>query len=67
MRRLYEAIECLPEDEREVVNLLWMHEFSQVEAATLLEVATKTIARRCGTARLLLHQSLAESGSVNRA
>jgi RNA polymerase sigma-70 factor (ECF subfamily) len=60
-RHLYDAINELPEEEREVVDFLWIHQFSQVEAATLLGVATKTIARRWARARLRLHEVLADN------
>lgn len=66
MRRLYDAIESLPEEERDVVDLLWFHDLSQIEAAAVLGVATKTVARRWARARLRLHQDLGEDGSIGR-
>jgi DNA-directed RNA polymerase specialized sigma24 family protein len=37
---------------------MWIHELSQVEAATVLGVATKTIARRWRRAKLKLAEAL---------
>ena len=58
LRRLYEAIDDLPAEEKEVVDLLWIHDLSQAEAAALLDVSPKTIARRWARARLRLHENL---------
>ena len=62
-RQLYEAVDSLPEEERVVVDLLWIHELSQIEAAAILGVTTKTIARRWARARLLLHQDLTDNAA----
>jgi RNA polymerase sigma factor (sigma-70 family) len=45
-RRILEAIEQLPEDEREVFDLVRMQGMSQPEAAELLGVSAKTVQRR---------------------
>ena len=66
IRHLYEAMDDLAEDEKEVVDLLWIHGLSQVDAAALLGVSTKTIARRWARARLQLHKNLNEDASQNR-
>jgi RNA polymerase sigma-70 factor (ECF subfamily) len=49
-------IEQLPDEEREVFDLLWYQELSQVEAAALLNISERTIKRRWAAARLALHQ-----------
>jgi len=50
----HRAVNQLPEDEREVTDLIWYQDLTHDEAATLLGVATKTIARRWREARLKL-------------
>ena len=51
-------VEKLPDEEREVFDLLWYHEMSQEQAADLLNVSVRTIRRRWRSARLLLHDAL---------
>jgi RNA polymerase sigma factor (sigma-70 family) len=51
-------IESLPDEEREVFDLLWYQELSQAEAAELLKVSLRTIKRRWAAARLHLHEIL---------
>ena len=48
LQRLYEAIDDLPAEEKEVVDLLWIHDLPQAEAAALLDVSPKTIAPPLG-------------------
>jgi RNA polymerase sigma-70 factor (ECF subfamily) len=55
---LHEQVDKLPDEEREVFDLLWYQELSQAEAAALLGVSDRTIKRRWQSARLLLHQAL---------
>lgn len=50
----HQAVESLPEAEREVVNLLWYEELSHAEAAAVLGVSERTILRRWHSARLKL-------------
>src|SRR5690242_13546433 len=45
-RRMIEAIDALPEDEREVFDLVRVQGLTQVEAAEVLGVAPKTVQRR---------------------
>ena len=47
----HEAVERLPEQEREVVDLLWYQELSQEEAAEVLGVDKSTVKRRWRHAR----------------
>src|SRR5207302_1154946 len=51
----HSQIERLPEEEREVFDLVWYQELSQAEAAELLKVSERTIKRRWQSARLKLH------------
>jgi RNA polymerase sigma factor (sigma-70 family) len=53
-RRMLEAIDNLPEDEREVFGLVRLQGLTQTEAAEVLEVSTKTVQRRLNRASLLL-------------
>jgi RNA polymerase sigma-70 factor (ECF subfamily) len=48
-------IESLPEQQREVFDLLWYHGLSQNEAAELMQVSTRTVKRLWREARLTLH------------
>jgi RNA polymerase sigma factor (sigma-70 family) len=57
-RRILEAIENLPEDEREVFGLVRIQGLTQAEAAELLEISTKTVQRRLNRSLLLLAQQL---------
>jgi RNA polymerase sigma-70 factor (ECF subfamily) len=49
---------ALPDDEREVFDLLWYQGLSQAEAATILGISERTVKRRWQAARLALHQAL---------
>lgn len=59
---LLEAIDKLPDDEREVVELLFFHGWSQVEAAGLLKVEESTVKRRWARARVKLAEKLVVFG-----
>jgi RNA polymerase sigma-70 factor (ECF subfamily) len=54
----HEQIDALPEEEREVFDLLWYQGLNQAEAAELLGVSERTIKRRWQAARLRLHEAL---------
>jgi len=54
-------IDRLPEDERELFDLLWYQELSQAEAASLLNVSERTVKRRWASARLKLHEILKQT------
>ena len=54
----HEAIECLPEDEKEVISLIWYGGMLQKEAAQLLGVSERTVIRRVNRARMALNESL---------
>ena len=54
----HEQIGALPDEEREVFDLLWYQGLNQAEAAELLGVSERTIKRRWQAARLHLHEAL---------
>ena len=56
----HEAIDRLPDDEREVVHLLWYGGVTQAEAANLLEISFATLKRRWRSARLTLADRVGE-------
>jgi RNA polymerase sigma factor (sigma-70 family) len=58
----HQQVEQLPEEQREVFDLLWYHELSQTEAADALGVSTRTIKRHWQAARLSLHDRLGQVG-----
>src|SRR5262245_63638886 len=54
----HERIAALPDEEREVFDLLWYQGLSQAEAAGLLHVSERTVKRRWQAARLRLHEAM---------
>ena len=56
--RMLRAIEELPEDEREVFDLVRIQGMTQVEAAEVLGVSNKTLQRRLNRALLILSEAL---------
>jgi RNA polymerase sigma-70 factor (ECF subfamily) len=59
-RRMLEAIERLPEDEREVFDLVGIQGLTMPEAATVTAVSERTVQRRLHRARALLAEQLAD-------
>jgi RNA polymerase sigma-70 factor (ECF subfamily) len=59
-RRILGVIEGLPEDEREVFELVGIQGLTHTEAATVVGVSQKTVQRRLHEARLLLAERLAD-------
>ena len=57
-RRMLEAIDNLPEDEREVFGLVRLQGLTHTEAAEVLDVSAKTVQRRLNRASLLLAEEL---------
>jgi RNA polymerase sigma factor (sigma-70 family) len=57
-RRMLEAIDRLPEDEREVFGLVRIQGLTQGEAAGLLGVSAKTVQRRLNRSLVLLAEQL---------
>ena len=54
----HQRVETLPEEEREVFDLLWYQGLTQPEAAALLSISEATLRRRWLAARERLHQAL---------
>ncbi len=59
-RRMLEAIDDLPADEREAFNLVRLQGLTYPEAAEVLGVSAKTVQRRLNRARVLLAAQLAD-------
>jgi RNA polymerase sigma-70 factor (ECF subfamily) len=59
-RRMLGAIESLPEDEREVFDLVAIQGLTIPEAATVIGVSERTVQRRQHRARALLAEQLAD-------
>ena len=59
-RRILEVIAGLPEDEREVFELVGIQGLTHAEAAAVVGVSQKTVQRRLSEARLLLAERLAD-------
>jgi RNA polymerase sigma-70 factor (ECF subfamily) len=59
-RRMLEAIDGLPEDEREIFDLVCIQGLTHPEVATVVGVSEKTVQRRLNRARLLLAERLAD-------
>lgn len=59
-RRMLEVIDGLPDDEREVFDLVGIQGLTHAEAATVVDVSEKTVQRRLNRARLLLAERLAD-------
>jgi RNA polymerase sigma-70 factor (ECF subfamily) len=55
----HQRVELLPEDDRDVFQLLWYGGLSPEEAADALQVSARTVRRRWQSARLALHDVLA--------
>jgi RNA polymerase sigma-70 factor (ECF subfamily) len=54
----HDAVEQLPDELREIFDLLWYQGLSQAEAAEVLEVTERTVQRRWQAARLQLYDAL---------
>ena len=52
----HQHVEQLPDDEREVFDLIFYQELSQADAAELLGISVRTIKRRWRSAKLILHE-----------
>jgi len=59
----HEAIEKLPDNDREVFSLLWYDGMTQEEAAVVLAVSLKTVKRRWQSARIFLHELLSKEST----
>jgi RNA polymerase sigma-70 factor (ECF subfamily) len=58
----HQRVERLPEDEREIVNLLYYEGLQQERAAIVLGISLRTVKRRWQSARLLLRRNPACDG-----
>jgi RNA polymerase sigma factor (sigma-70 family) len=54
----HQQIEALPDEEREIFDLLWYQGLTQAEAAEVLGASQRTVKRRWQSARLRLHDAL---------
>jgi RNA polymerase sigma-70 factor (ECF subfamily) len=59
-RRMLQAIDALPEEEREVFDLIRIQGLTYPEAANVVGVSVRTVQRRLTRARLLLADQLAD-------
>ncbi len=59
-RRILDAIESLPENEREVFSLVRIQGMTHFEAADIIGVSTKTVQRRLNVGLLLLTETLGD-------
>lgn len=60
----HECIERLPDEEREVFDLMWYQELTQAEAAQLLGVSERTVKRRWREARIRMREAFGENTLV---
>jgi len=54
----HKQIEALPEEDRDVLSLLWYQGLSQAEAAEVLGISERTIKRRWQATRLRLYDAM---------
>lgn len=54
--RFHHAVDLLPEDEREVVHLIWYGGITRREAAEVLDISERTVLRRLQRARRRLNR-----------
>jgi RNA polymerase sigma-70 factor (ECF subfamily) len=59
--RFHEAVESLPVEEREVVGLIFYHDWGQAEVAELFGVTVRTVQRRWASALMKLHRLIGAS------
>lgn len=58
----HQTIEALPDDQKEIVELLWYHGLTQVAAAEVMGLTHKQVRTLWRNARLQLHEQLGGSG-----
>ena len=54
----HEAIDGLPEEDREIISLIWYGGLKQKEVAQLLQISERTVIRRLNRAKLALNEVL---------
>ena len=59
----HEHVEKLPEEEREIVNMLFYQGMTQAEASRVLGMPLRTLKRRWFNARTRLHEALNDDGA----
>ena len=57
-REFHEQVDLLPDEEREVFDLIWYQGLMHTQAAELLDVSARTVKRRWQSACLKLHHLL---------
>ena len=57
-KELHEGIDSLPDDLKEMFDLLWYNELSQDEAASIVGISTRQVKRRWRDAKLALSQAM---------
>ena len=62
-KELHEQVDGLPEDQREVVGLVFYQGMTQVEAAQILEVTVRTVQNRLKSATFALRDLLTNAWS----
>jgi RNA polymerase sigma-70 factor (ECF subfamily) len=60
----HQEVGRLPNEEREVVGLIFYHGWTQAEVAELFQVSERTIRRRWEAALVKLHRTLKEDGAA---
>ena len=58
----HEAVERLPEEEQQIMDLLWYRGLTHAQAAEALGVAAKTVQRRWASARLMIRDAVGGEG-----
>jgi RNA polymerase sigma factor (sigma-70 family) len=59
---VHERIAAMPDELREVTELVWYHELTHADAARVLGVATKTVSRRWRAARMHIGAAWGSAG-----
>ena len=55
---LHDQVELLPDEDREVFELIWYHQIPQAEIGELLGISRRTVIRRWQSACVKLHKKL---------
>ena len=56
--KLHDAVETLPDAERETFELIWYHQLTQTDAAEVLGISRRTVIRHWQAACFRLHEEL---------
>ncbi|MFO0959403.1 MAG: sigma-70 family RNA polymerase sigma factor [Isosphaeraceae bacterium] len=57
----HRAIDALPDEDRELFDLLWYHDQTQAEAARILGITERVLGTRWRQARIRLHRALGDA------